>query len=160
MSLHNPISASIPADQLNQIRDDIRSIRERLDFLVDLSPNERRRLRTLGKKLVAYARQVIRLAKENRNILPSDLDLDALEARLQLYEDLQLILIYIDPLREGVSDTAVAAGAQVMEEVDMLYRLLKEASKFNANIDTNLQQLSSWHQNAPAEEVESMPEVQ
>jgi Mlc titration factor MtfA (ptsG expression regulator) len=160
MSLHNPISASIPADQLNQIRDEIRSIRERLDFLVDLSPNERRRLRTLGKKLVAYARQVIRLAKENRNLLPSDLDLDALEARLQLYEDLQLILIYIDPLREGVSDTAVAAGAQVMEEVDMLYRLLKEAAKFNANIDTSLQQLSSWHQNTPAEEVESMPEVQ
>ena len=116
--LYSNISASLSETQVTQIETQIQAITASLDFLINLSPEERHTLRKMGDKLTSYVEDALEVAKANRGYLPSNVDLVEFEKDLILAKNLDKILIRLRPLVESIQDTATAAGNEAIKVAD------------------------------------------
>ena len=132
MSYSN-ISATLTSEQIAQIETQLDSLTSTLSFLVNLSPQERLRLRKMGNKRNSFVQEVIDIVRTNRGSLPVDFNPQELERDYQLFQDLQRLLIKFRPLTEALEDTAMAVGSEAMQAADETYGVLK-AIRSNANL--------------------------
>lgn len=89
----NRISASLaPADK-EAVMQAIATIREKLPFLVDLTPEDRRTMLKMGDKSRAFVSKALQVATQNPNFLPRYFDLEEMRRDLEIYEDLYPVLL-------------------------------------------------------------------
>lgn len=125
------------------------SIREKLPFLIELSPSEKRKMSKIGDKNQLFVEKVLELAKRNPGFLPRDFDVEGLEKDYNLFKDLSNFLSALKKLIEEVEDTATAVGSDAYSEGLIVYDYVKAKGKATAGLEGAAKELKRWFARAP-----------
>jgi hypothetical protein len=117
----NRISASLPAADQEVVMLAIATIREKLSFLLGLTPEERRGLCRMGDKSRAFVDKALELATQNAELMPRCLDIDEMRRDLELVEALYPVLLSIAQLQELIEDPYLLAGSEAYAAARMAY---------------------------------------
>lgn len=138
----NRISAVITEAEQNKILKDIDALKSKMTFLLNLSVEDRRRLRKFGAKSYEYVNTCMEGALAYPELLPGTLDPAEFKRDIELYAQLNQIYTRVGMLYEAIEDTLIATGADTMNAADTVYHSLKRSSSPDANIKGLLQRIS------------------
>ena len=137
----NSISAELSQADQQAILAAVNIIRQKLPFLVDLTPEERRALPTMGDKRRGFVAQALAIAEQNEGILPRSFDVAEMRKGVALLESLRPILTALAQLCELVEDTYMAVGSEAYTSALLVYQFARSAGK-GAALDSALETLS------------------
>ncbi len=131
MSYKN-ISAVLKAEDITEIKSAIQTIKDKMPFSVNLTVQERRRLRKMGPGRLGYVQDVHQAVISNSEILPNSFSLDEYSKDVKLFQDLNEIRSLLIPLYENIDNTYKALGSEMLKQTDECYGYLKlSAQKTN-----------------------------
>ncbi|MBX9253845.1 hypothetical protein H1Q63_07760 [Desmonostoc muscorum CCALA 125] len=128
------ISATLGQTERDAVLQAISTIKEKLPFLVDLSPDDRMALPKMGDKSRAFVSIALEVAAQNPEFLPRSFDLDEMRKDVQLFEALYPVLLSLTQLQELVDDTSLAVGSEAYAAALQVYNYAK-ASGQGAGLD-------------------------
>jgi hypothetical protein len=137
------VSASLSDNDLQEIKDALNKLHEKLPFLIHLTPEERRSIIKMGDKSHAFVNNSLTAAQTNPEILPSNFDLDEFIRDYQLTTTLGEIHIGLKQLFEKVDDTLLAVGSESMSSSLTVYEYVKTAAKRTPGLKAIADQLST-----------------
>lgn len=123
--IDNRVSAILTPEDKQAIMEAITTIREKLSFLVDLTPDDRRSLPKMGDKSRAFVKKAAEVAQQNEGILPRAFDLEEMLKDVQLSEDLYPILLAVGQLHELIDDTYLTVGSEAYAGALLIYNAAK-----------------------------------
>lgn len=121
--------------QLTSITDSLTTINTTLDFLIGLTPEDSQRFMKMGNKSRSFVEDAIKIGIENPGMLPRTLDPERLGGKLALTVQLRDIHRIVSQLNERLSDTLMAAGAELFDDARLIYQLTKTKVKPEGLID-------------------------
>ncbi len=127
------ISESISPEEKAAIIADLESLKLKLPFLINLTPEERQKLRKMGAVRTSYVQDVYQASVSNKSALPQGFSLEEYGKDLQLYRDMEEIMSFMLPLFEGMESTIIALSSELMKQTDQCYGHLKVEAKKNGN---------------------------
>ncbi len=133
--MNDRIDATLSQADLDAILTAVETIRTKLPFLVDLSPDERQALPKFGDKSLAFVQRANEIVRQNDSFLPRAFDVDAFGRDVALHARLDVIAIALARLSEHVDDTRMQVGAEAYVSALDAYDALKRAGKGTA-LDT------------------------
>ena len=136
----NVVNAQLSVADRQAVLAAITTIKEKLPFLTDISPEERRTLPKMGDKSRAFVSKALELATQNQGILPRSFDLEAMQRDVELTEGLYPILLALTQLLELVEDTYVIAGSEAYTAALLVYSYAKASGK-EAGLDEAIDNL-------------------
>lgn len=122
----------------------IQQIRDLLPGRISLEADERRSLVLMGPRSEPFGRLALVTIKQNEELLPRGIDLDATFADLESRDNLIPVLKSLQQLVEEIDDTVAAYGSDVMTMANLSYMLIKAAGG-GAGLDEARRQLSFRH---------------
>jgi hypothetical protein len=125
----NRISATLSTTDQTAVMDAINTIRQKLNFLIDLTPEDRRSLPRMGDKSRAFVSQALTVAQQNADILPGSFDLQEMQRDVALTTALEPIMAALTQLQELVEDTYIAAGSEAYTAALLVYQYARAGSK-------------------------------
>ncbi len=129
---YNNISAKISLEDIAEIKNAIQTVKTKLPFLINLTPKERQKLRTMGAVRTSYVQDVHQASLSNSDSIPRGFDLEEYASDLKLYGDMREVLSVLLPQFEGIESTTMALSAELMKQTDQCYGHLQvEAEKSN-----------------------------
>ncbi len=117
------------------------AIREKLPFLVSLSPAERQVISKMGGKTQGFTKQAFEIAAQNPGIMPASLNIERLREVERLFESLSAIKLAIDQLQKQVNDTTMKVGSEAFAAARTIYALAK-GGLGGANLKTAADELA------------------
>ena len=121
----NRINATLTAADREAVLAAIATIRQKLPFLIDLTSAERNSLTKFGDKSRAFVGKALEVAIQNPSALPRSFNVEEMKNDVQLYEDLQPILMAINKLQDLVEDTLMEAGSEAYSAALAVYSYAK-----------------------------------
>jgi hypothetical protein len=109
-----------------------------LPFLINLSVDERKKLRKMGPGRTSYVQDIYQAATNNSGAIPQGFSMTEFGKDLQLYRDLSDILSWLEPLVESMESTLMALSAELMKQADECYGHLKVAAQKSTNQSLNV----------------------
>lgn len=133
MSQENLISTTIPAETLAAINTSLATINTALAniLLFNLIADERKAMRVMGDKSIAFVQKALEYAENNPALLPPYLDLAEAKKDFVLAHDLYGIQQQINILQRAVEDTMMVAGSEAYDTALIFYNSVKGASRVN-----------------------------
>src|SRR5437588_7774355 len=104
----NRINATLSAADQQAVMDAVNTMRQKLPFLIDLTPEERRALPKMGDKSRAFVSQALDVATQNADILPVSFDVEEMSKDVALILALAPIMSALAQLQELIEDTFLA----------------------------------------------------
>lgn len=114
-------------------------------FTVSLTDTERRSVRSVAEGREGYVREVYRVANEFQNSLPRSFDVVHFAQKLTLFDQWKGLLVVLEKLAEMADDTVLQLGAELMEDVDIVYPVLQTMRKTDPNLDRAMQALDDYN---------------
>jgi hypothetical protein len=136
----NIISAVLSAEDQAAVLAGVQTIKLKLPFLIDLSPEERRNLPKMGDKSRAFVLGALDTTTQNPDILPRAFDLDEFKRDVDLAQKLEPITLAVGQLAELLDDTSVAVSSDAYAAALVVYQAAKLAGK-GAGLDDKLDAL-------------------
>jgi uncharacterized phage infection (PIP) family protein YhgE len=130
----NIISTTLADPDKTAIITAIDDIEAKMRFMINLTPEERKRLRKMGSKSVDYVQQCHKGAINFPNIFPAIVNVGEFTKDMDLIATLQDIKQRLQSVEEAIDDTIMAAGSDAMKSADEVYRYLKQAAEGDAAI--------------------------
>jgi hypothetical protein len=127
----NRIDAVLTAEDIEGILGAVDTIRQRMPFLVDLSPAERHQLPKMGDKTRAFVSKALEIAIQTPDLLSAEL-LAQLRRDVELTVALQPVLVAIIRLAEVVSDSSLLTGSEAFSGALTVYELVKRTGQGEA----------------------------
>jgi hypothetical protein len=121
------ISATISDQAMAEIKGAIATIHAQLPFLINLTPDERRKRFKMGDKSLAFVRNSVTATQNNPDIVPGNFDI------AEFNRDYQLT--------ETVDDTLLAIGSESMASSLLVYDYAKTTSRHSPGIKNVADQL-------------------
>ncbi|ASC72593.1 hypothetical protein XM38_035510 [Halomicronema hongdechloris C2206] len=121
----NRISSALSDSDRTEVMELIAQINQKLLFLIDVGPEERRGMAKLGARNREFTQKVLEIATQTPDFLPRSFDLEEMRRDFELFEALQPMLLALTRLRELMDDTAVAAGDEAYRAALEVYRYAK-----------------------------------
>lgn len=133
MSQENLISLTIPAETLADINTKLTAVNTALaNFLLfNLTAEERKAMRVMGDKSIAFVQKSLEYAENNQALIPSYLDLTEAKKDFALAHDLYGILQQLNTLQRAVEDTMMVAGSEAYDAALIFYNSVRGASRVN-----------------------------
>ncbi|HEX3558409.1 MAG TPA: hypothetical protein VHU19_04350 [Pyrinomonadaceae bacterium] len=125
----NRISASLSQADQQAVLAAINTIRTKLPFLVDLSPEERHALPKMGDKSRGFVAQSLDLATQNPDILPRTFDVEEMRKDVDLLSALSPVLTALSQIFELVEDTYIAVGSEAYTSALLVYQYARAGGK-------------------------------
>ena len=125
----NRISASLSQADQQAVIAALNTIREKLPFLIDLSPDERRALLKMGDKSRGFVNEALGLAMLNPDILPRSFDAAEMRKDVELLSTLSPIMAALSQLSELVEDTYMAVGSEAYASALLVYQYARAGGK-------------------------------
>ena len=135
------IHAELPDAEVKKILADIDNIRRRLDFLIGLTPDERRDIPKLGRKHHDFVSGSLDMAADNPELMPGCLNVDQARKDMDLHDALNPIHQSLSQLRKLVSDTQTVVGSEAYAAARLAYSSAKSTGK-GQGLDDTLHDLS------------------
>jgi hypothetical protein len=120
----NRVSATLSTEDQESVLTAIRTIEQKLPFLIRLSTAERIQLAKLGDKTEAFVRKAAVLSVHQPGLLP-DAFVQEMRKDLELWDRLSPVLAAIDQLRNTVDDTVMHVGAEAYAAARTIYAVTK-----------------------------------
>ena len=108
----NRVSAVLSEADRRAVLDAIETIRTKLSFLIDLSPEQRRSLPKMGDKSRAFVAKALAIAQQNSDFLPRSFSVEEFERDVTLAEALLPIMVSLTRLQEQITDTYTEVGSE------------------------------------------------
>ena len=131
------ISAVLAAADKTIIQTSLQAIKAKLPFLINLSVDERHKLRKMGAGRTSYVQDVYQAATNNSGAIPTGFNLVEYGKDLQLYRDLSDIISWLHPFMESLESTSMALSSELMKQTDECYGHLKVAAQKSTNQSLN-----------------------
>ena len=128
----NRVNAALTVTARESILASLASIREQLPFLIDLTAADRRSMIKLGDRSRAFVSKALEVATQNSNALPRAFNVEEMRKDVQLFEDLQPVIMAINKLQDLVEDTMMEAGSEAYAAALAVYAYVKTSSKDDA----------------------------
>jgi len=141
MSYQN-LSVSLTPAQKTTVITQITAVKTTLNFLINLTPAERKKLRKVAEKRQGYVNDVMVAVKANPTAIPAVINTTEYFKDAQLFLDLSEIYAQMITLFEGLSDTFMASGNEAITTTDQCYGFLKQAAKGNSNLSSTVKEIS------------------
>jgi hypothetical protein len=125
----NRISAALSQADQQAVLAAVNTIREKLPFLVDLTPEERRALPKMGETSRGFVTQALAVAAQNEDILPRSFDVEEMRKDVALLDSLQPVRAALAQLSELVEDTHMAVGSEAYTSALLVYQYARSAGK-------------------------------
>ena len=136
----NRIDATLSQADTTAVMDAINTIRTKLPFLLDLTPEERHTLPKMGDKSRAFVSQALEVAKQNQDILPRSFDVEEMRRDVELANALQPIMLALAQVQELVEDTYLQVGSEAYTAALLVYQYARAGGK-GAALDNALDAL-------------------
>jgi hypothetical protein len=137
----NRISADLSQTDQQAVLAAINTIRQKLPFLIDLTPEDRRALPRMGDKSRAFVQQALELATQNPDILPRSFDVEEMRKDVELFSALSPLLAALAQLQELMEDTYLAVGSEAYTAALLVYQYARAGGQ-GAALDGALDALS------------------
>ena len=125
----NRISASLSQADQQAVLAAIGTIREKLPFLVDLTPEERRTLPRMGDRSRGFVAQALEIASQNADILPRSFDVEEMRKDVEMLAALSPVMTALAQLNELVDDTYMEVGSEAYTAALSVYQYARGAGK-------------------------------
>ncbi|HEY0943627.1 MAG TPA: hypothetical protein VGD81_00105 [Opitutaceae bacterium] len=119
------MSASLAAADQAAALQAIATLREKLPFLIDLTPEQRRHLPKMGDKSRAFVERTLQACQANGAVLPPTFDVAEFERDLALWLALAPVVAQVTQLQELLEDTLIAVGSDLYAASLVGYGYLK-----------------------------------
>lgn len=137
------ISASVTAADKATAITNLNAVKALLPFLVTLSPAERKKLRKMATKRFGYVKAVKDAVDAYPSALPADFDIAEFGKDAALLSDMRDIYEIAIGVSQGLDDTMLAVGNDLMQEADTAYGILKQSAKKNAALKVIVDQIGT-----------------
>lgn len=127
----NQINVQLSDDDLDEVLQAIANIRQKLPFLVKLSPEDKKKTAMLDDGRIPFASKALDYASREPSLSPNPLLLEEAQKDSSLFGKLQTVDRELARLSEMVSDTRMLAGAELYEFARVVYKM----SKISASLD-------------------------
>jgi hypothetical protein len=134
--MSNLISATLSTADKNIIKANITAIKAIVAFLKNLTPADRRKIFKMGSKREGFVKTVLTAIQNQPAAVPSSFSVSEFEKDYQLYRDLREVWMELISLTEGLEDTLLLLGSELMSQATQGYRYVKQAAKGNMAVDT------------------------
>ena len=124
----NQVSAEISEADQQAVLAAIETIRQKLPFLIDLTPEQRRSLPKMGDKSRAFVSKALTIAQHNSNFLPRSFSVEEMERDVGLIESLQPIMVSLTRLFEQLEDTYTEVGSEAYSAALVVYQYGRTSS--------------------------------
>lgn len=128
----NRVSASLSDADRRAVLAAVQTIREKLPFLVDLTPDERHRLPKMGDKSRAFVEQALTIATQNPDVLPRSFDVEEMRKDVELMDALRPFAAALAQLYELVDDTLLEVSSEAYAAALAVYQYARAAGKGSA----------------------------
>ena len=136
----NQFSTTLSQKDRDEVMAAIATIKEKLPFLIDLTPEQRQSLPKMGDKSRAFVSKALEVATQNPDFLPRNFDLAEMRKDVQLFEQLYPILLSLGQLQDLVDDTCLAVGSEAFAAALLVYNYAK-ASGEGSGLDTLIEDM-------------------
>ena len=119
------VSATIAQADLDAIKTAIQTLRDKLPFLIALTPEESKSLNRMGDKSRAFVAKAMEVALQHPEILPGVFDVQEMRDDLSLFEQLYPIQMELSQLYTLIEDTTAIAGSEAFTAARMVYNFAK-----------------------------------
>ncbi len=126
---------------MTEIKEAIAIIQTQLPFLINLTPDERRKRFKMGNKGLALVRNSVTTTQNNPSIVPSNFDVAEFNRDYQLTVALSEVLGLLEQLTETVDDTLLAVGSESMAGSLLVYDYVKTAARHSPGLKSVADQL-------------------
>jgi len=134
MARMNKISADFNDDDKNKAIAKINDLKASLPFLVNLSVDDRKRLKGIGTKNLDYVQKCLEGAIAFPDEMKKSFDISEFKRDVVLFNNLLGVQIACLSLLELIDDSMKAAGIDSMTSAKEVYDSLKSSAKSNANV--------------------------
>ena len=144
------ISAVVNGSDAADIKAAVANIRQRLPFLVSLTPDERKALPKAGPNSLSFVQNSLTAAQNNPNILPGSFNTGEFNSDVNLFAVLTDLNTSIAQLASQVDDTRMAVGSEAMSGARQVYDYVKAAVKTTPGLKPVADQLGERFQKTSA----------
>jgi hypothetical protein len=128
----------------------VTAIRQKLPFLVSLTPDERKSTFKAGPNSLSFVEHALTASKNNPDILPKNFDVDEFESDVNLFAVLTDLNTLVKQLASEIDDTRLAVGGEAMNEASQVYNYVKSAAKTTPGLKPVAVQLGERFQKTSA----------
>jgi hypothetical protein len=126
---YHDISAEVSDADLQAVKTALDTVRQKLPFLVTLTPAERRRLYKMGDRSLAFVQNSLQAAQNNPGVLPASFDLPGFERDVRLAVVLSELLVAFRQMTSQLDDTLLGVGSEAMNAATEVYGYVKAAAR-------------------------------
>ena len=127
MASQNLVSGVLTDETLNTALAGIQSLTESMNFLISLSPDERRHLSKLKAGHVDFVRQIRDVCNQNPGFLPRQFDLEEFDRDVALANQLDQVETALSTLARQMEDTLMAVRSDMYSSALEAYGYLQVA---------------------------------
>jgi hypothetical protein len=132
--MENRVSAKLSQPDQDAIIEAINTIKDKLPFLIGLTPEERCALPRLGNKSRAFMVKALEVANQSPDFLPRAFDLDEMKQDVELFESMYPIFVSMIELNQLIEDTVIEVGSEAYTAALIVYNYA-QASGTGAGLD-------------------------
>jgi hypothetical protein len=129
MTNDNKVSAAISAQDMTDILAAFATIKAKLPFLINLSPEEKRRMPNISTERGGMVETFINEMSLHADLIPTFVDMTELAKDEALLTQLETIRSCANELCEGINDTHQAVGSDMYLAYLSFYNNVKQAAK-------------------------------
>jgi hypothetical protein len=127
--MYKNIDSELSDENRDQVIQKLKEIETLLPFLVNLSPEERKTIPSMGRKSLGFVESALGYAEKHAELVPPYLDVAEQQRDLLLTKQLYAILEVLEPLWEKLQDSCFASGAEAYLAARAFYNSVKGAAK-------------------------------
>ncbi len=125
----NRISRVLATEEITSIQDSIGSLKSALNFLQNLTPQERKNMPKINSANKIFAEDSIHILENRPAWIPDMLTAEEARKDLSLFEQLDPIILELESLLRQMKDTQIIAGSEAYRVALSVYSLADAARK-------------------------------
>jgi hypothetical protein len=149
MPQQNLVSATLSDGDQTAALTAITTIKNKLPFLISLTPDQRKSLPKMGDNGTPYVDKAYQFASQNTDKLGADFGMDDFTEDYELFQQLQPIVTAMSELSESISDTELALGSDLMVRSNFAYGLMKVLGKASGSFDELRKDMGTRYSRGP-----------
>jgi hypothetical protein len=124
----NRLDAALSAEDLAALSDLVQQMYAKLPFLVALTPDERKRLRSVHRQNRLFVEDTLAVFAEVEGLMPGYVSEEAMRKDFALHEALSDVEVQLEGLLALVRSTRMLAGAEALSMALATYQFVKVAA--------------------------------
>ncbi len=125
----NLIDAQLSKEDEDLAVQKVRELEGLFPFLVNITPEERKRMPHMGDKMLGFAEGTLIYGREYPALIPPFRSADAFQRDLDLLRQLRRVLGVLEPFIDMLRGTYMQVGAEAYASARDIYNMAKRAAK-------------------------------